>query len=524
MNSRYLEIDSTYRNRNLYPLASNFIIPIAQSGNKGYREALDPVSLEMPVFAWSSNYLDISTASIKPWIIEGFVDTSNPSIQYESDSGTFIISTFGKFQQLKNYYKGLILSGITNSEVPPPPAPKRRIIESKYMGSYEDSTSSQIIDMTQITVSSAFIDSNPLSAWRIEDPSYISSVEDNLSFLFVPSGGLQDNTYINYKIYNEIKKNFTDITSYDGITHMIKFYVPKTYNWSTTHNYSLRIQPPSLSPDNTTIDTSKSTKNKITMSNGSNLSQYFGYYSDYFLRILPAKYSFDKVDKGKQDNKTYNNQARKINQYVGDINEPKCYIDEYGKNICKSYSEFYPDPYTFYVNNPFTEELLDSDTIEILKFSYDNYQPFVYTGSTVSQQEMVCYKIELLDIILPNEILSIGAGSRIAYYPYVYVEISNVSSSGAGLKNIIYSNNPNSSKAIFRVPIYDIVNPSNSAFVKVDGDGMVQTIKFKPNDNLQFSVTLPTGEYYETILQEYFSPSMPNVYCQISACFSMERI
>jgi hypothetical protein len=503
MNSRYLEIDSTYRNRNLYPLASNFIIPIAQSGNKGYREALDPVSLEMPVFAWSSNYLDISSTGPSNFIT-GFIDISNPnnpSIQYESDSGTFIISTYGKFQQLKNYYKGLILTGFTNGEDIAPPAPKRRIIESNYIGSYTGP-----IDMMQITVSSAFIDSNPLSLWKIEDPSYISSVKDNLSFLFVPSGGMQDNTYINYKIYNEIKKNFTDITSYDGITHMIKFYVPTTYNWSTCDNYSLRIQPPYLSPNDTTINTTLSTENKITMSPSSNLSQQSGYYSDYFLRILPAKYTFNKVNKEKQDNKTYNNQARKINTYVGD------------------HSDFYPNPYTFYVNNPFTEELLESDTIEILKFSYDNYQPFVYTGSTVSQQEMVCYKIELLDIILPNEILAIGAGSRIAYYPYVYVEISNVSSSGAGLKNIIYSNNPNSSKAIFRVPIYDIVNPSNSAFVKVDGDGMVQTIKFKPNDNLQFSVTLPTGEYYETILQEYFSPSMPNVYCQISTCFSIERL
>ena len=504
MNSRYLEIDSTYRNRNLYPLASNFIIPIAQSGNKGYREALDPVSLEMPVFAWSSNYLDISSTGPSNFI-SGGIDTTNPSIQYESDSGTFIISTGGKFQQLKNYYKGLILAGITNGEDIAPPSPKRRILESKYIGSYMDGT--DLIDMTQITVSSAFIDSNPLSLWKIEDPSYISTVEDNLSFLYIPSGGIQDNTYINYKIYNETHKNFADIISYDAITHMIKFYVPTSYKWETKNNYSLRIQPPYLSPGiTTTINVANSNKNKITMSTGANLSQQSGYYSDYFLRILPSKYIFDKADKEKQDDKTYNNQARKINTYVGD------------------HSDFYPDPYTFYVNNPYTEDLLASDTIEILQFSYDNYQPFIYTGSTVSQQEMVCYKIELLDIILPNEILAVGAGSRIAYYPYVYVEISNVSSSGAGLKNIIYSNNPNSSKAIFRVPIYDIVNPANSAFVKVDGDGMVQTIKFKPNDNLQFTVTLPTGEYYETILQEYFSPSIPNVYCQISACFSMERI
>ena len=34
-NPRYLEVDSTYRNRNDWPLAADFQIPIAQTGRKG---------------------------------------------------------------------------------------------------------------------------------------------------------------------------------------------------------------------------------------------------------------------------------------------------------------------------------------------------------------------------------------------------------------------------------------------------------------------------------------------------------
>ena len=43
-NTRYLEIDSTYRNRNEYPQAANFILPISMTGRKGRFNAVDPVS------------------------------------------------------------------------------------------------------------------------------------------------------------------------------------------------------------------------------------------------------------------------------------------------------------------------------------------------------------------------------------------------------------------------------------------------------------------------------------------------
>jgi len=39
-NNRYLEFDSTYRNRNEWPLASEFQIPISQSGRKNNTDAI----------------------------------------------------------------------------------------------------------------------------------------------------------------------------------------------------------------------------------------------------------------------------------------------------------------------------------------------------------------------------------------------------------------------------------------------------------------------------------------------------
>ena len=179
---------------------------------------------------------------------------------------------------------------------------------------------------------------------------------------------------------------------------------------------------------------------------------------------------------------------------------------------------------TFIVSKAFTVAPSTGSLIEIMSFTRDNLYPFVYTGSLVSQQEMVCYEIQLLNLVLPNSILKVGEGGRIAFYPYIYVQLSNVSASGAGLKNVIYSNNPNATNVTFRAPIYDVQNPLITAFVKVDGDGMTQTIKFRPNDTLLFSVTLSNGEIYQTEITDNLSPALPNPLAQISALFSMKRL
>jgi hypothetical protein len=175
------------------------------------------------------------------------------------------------------------------------------------------------------------------------------------------------------------------------------------------------------------------------------------------------------------------------------------------------------------VEGPFPFSLADQDVC-ILPFSYDNLNPFVFTGSQVSQQDVVCYEIELLNLILPNQTLSVAEGGLISYYPYVYVQLTNIDASGGRLKNIIYSNNPNATNMLFRAAVDDVPNPITSTFIKIDGDGAVQTIKFKPNDNLLFAVYMPDGEVFQTLEPEWLSPCIPNPKAQISAYFSIKRL
>ncbi len=160
---------------------------------------------------------------------------------------------------------------------------------------------------------------------------------------------------------------------------------------------------------------------------------------------------------------------------------------------------------------------------EILDFTTDNMVPVSYSGSLVSQQQMVCYEVELISLILPNELLFSGDGGLPSFLPFVYVELRNISGASGGNKNIIYSNNPNATRALFKAPMDDVPTPLISRFLKIDGDGMVQTIKFKPNDSFHIRIFLGCGDLFLN-RPDNPPPIRPDPFLQISATFSMRRV
>jgi hypothetical protein len=466
-NTRYLEIDSTYRDRNLWPKAGQFEIPISQSGRKTIDTAVDPVSLSVPEIAWTSNNFNKTTNSNT---ISGTIElTTAPLIASSSTPSTFIIScTSNTLQQLKDYYLGAVIQNTTTTQ-------SRRIVAYEYLGN--DGT-----DLGRISVSPPFTDTiADGNAFSIVDPTQIMT---SVSYLFVPAGKVQFNAYPNFILFNETSNTYFTIVDYDFDTHMIQV---NSNVGAVGDDYSIRRVNPVFC---TTVGAAPTTT-QIVITNGSSEDNF---YKNMFIRLTPSDYDYIN------DNLTPPfGEIKRIRSYVGST------------KVATLYSGFSSAPTV-------------GDRIEILPFSYDNLNAFNYTGSLVSQQEMVCYEIELLNLVLPNDTLAVGDGGRIAFYPYIYVEISNVSTPGARLKNIIYSNNPNSTNMIFRVPIDDIPTPILSPFIKVDGDGMVQTIKFKPNDNLFFSVRLANGQIYETTLPEPSPPAPPNPRAQISAMFTMRRL
>lgn len=539
-NLRYIELSSSYRDRNLWPSPAEFEVPISQTGVLSKNNAVDPVSLAEPLFAWSGNCLTIGGTAIILAII------SNPfsgNLAYASDGLVFSITSTAPYQQLKNYYNGLILFESDRNNF-------RRIINSIYEG----------LDATGNYREKIFI-ASPLSdtfAYSdnviIQDPSDFTNV--NMPFLFVPNGATQENAYNNYILYNETINQYRPILRYDNTTNIITLDTTTssistdmsgpiaisgsagTY-WTITDNFSLRINPPIIPflGTNTTLGTSPTVFNTfdadigggnfitiqtslstliITDPSGTTLSSITDFYKNDFLRILPfgstilssdVRYEFDPTPS--------NNQSRRIVSYIRyeDFNNPGIF-----------YGVFYlATPYNTTIDNLYiTTPSFSGCSIEILAYNYDNYNPFIYSGSLTSQQENVCYEMQLISLTLPNAVLNVANGGRLVSYPYIYVEISNISN--GTLKNIMYSNNPNATNAIFKCQIYDINLPQNTPFVRIDGTGMLATIKFKPNDNLYLKVFMDNGQLFQTILPELYSPSKPNSFNQITAMFSIKRI
>ncbi len=160
--------------------------------------------------------------------------------------------------------------------------------------------------------------------------------------------------------------------------------------------------------------------------------------------------------------------------------------------------------------------------MEILGSPKDGYNPLQYTGSVVSNSEPKCYSIGIVSLVLPN--VTLETGSKIAFYPYVYLELRNEGGSKTMGTNIIYSNNPNCERALFICPIYDIVAPEDTPFIKIDAMGMTQTVKFKLNDSMFFRIYLPDGTIFKPDQYDNPPPMPPNPLLQIEAIFDVTPV
>lgn len=159
---------------------------------------------------------------------------------------------------------------------------------------------------------------------------------------------------------------------------------------------------------------------------------------------------------------------------------------------------------------------------EILPEPKSTTYPLRYSGSTVSQGDVVCHNLALVDILLPN--VTLTTGSRIVEYPYVYVELRTDGNDFRLGQNIITSNNPNATHALFVCAVTNIVDPTQATFVKIDASSMLQSIKFKPNSSLFFRVYLPDGTLFRPFQVDNPSPLPANPLLQVQATFALTRV
>ena len=502
MSNGYLHIDSTYRDRNLWPKAGEFEIPLSQTGDKCKTNSLDPVSFAEPLVYWTADYLK-NSGNIVSNKIEGYIEPLTTGggkigtpLASSSDGTSFALIITGTVspQTQDNYYTGLIFHDTTTGEF-------SRILTYKFVGGLYQPPPAYLWRCL-ITVSTSLANFAYGDNFEIIDPTDFTVVDYPL--LFVPNGRSQANAYLNYVLYWENQNIYRNITFYDNLHRIIScepFAEDNIPDVTTIQNFSIRKIPPifpTYDEDNIEIN-NDSTFTTINVTVGiSSLQKEQDYYKYSFLRLKP------------------NYQTGYTSSVLSQSRQIISYIYDEGTDIV-----------TFIVYTPFNSNTFTVITganywIEIEEFSKDNFNPFVYAGTLVQQAS--CYEFELVNLVLPNYTLSSGFGSKIAFYPYVYVELSNVSAANSHLRNIISSNNPNCVKMIFTIPIYDVQDPETTPFVRLISSNMIQTIKFKPDDNLFFRVLLPNGDVFNTVLPVYFSPSEPNPNNQVSALFRYKRV
>ena len=144
--------------------------------------------------------------------------------------------------------------------------------------------------------------------------------------------------------------------------------------WTQNDNLIIRQQPP-LSTGVTVVGTIY--PNTVYIASSS--SSIDNYYTGDFLRILPGSIGLSDA-------------IYKITGYVGSSN----LVNLASLNV-----------------NTTVPTIPVGSYYEILQFTKDNVYPFVYIGSTISQQEMSCYEIQLTNLILPNKTLINGGRNRV---------------------------------------------------------------------------------------------------------------
>lgn len=299
--------------------------------------------------------------------------------------------------------------------------------------------------------------------------------------------------------YLEIAGEFRLIESYDAFTQVASISTTNPFSAAppALTPYTIRKQPP-FEPKPTTfpvppvvLTTGIATGNTISVRLNAGASVIPNYYKNYYI-FLP----------GLTPPETY--------QYAR--------IDAYD-SVTKIAT----------LASPLTGVVPAGSMYEIFEFNRDNVVPLKYSGNQTINNPILL-KISLVYVTIPNRYIKYGYGGLLSDYNYIYVALYSGSSQTSNYS--LYSNNPYSSLALFKVPITFLRNViTQQSFLTLNFTGMIQTISFREKDTLHFSVFLPNGSIlgFEPYNKDsYFNdkigkfPIESDPLEQVTACFEID--
>jgi len=158
--------------------------------------------------------------------------------------------------------------------------------------------------------------------------------------------------------------------------------------------------------------------------------------------------------------------------------------------------------------SPFSSAPSPNDSFDILSIDGDGYFPL----SNHLLNPYKCYTIGIHSISIPNVPIFNGYGSIMSFYPFIYVEFSSLENT---TENSLITNVPNISKVLFKIPTFNIHNPIISDFVVLLCP-MEAVTKLNSTDKFRLRLFLPNSDILQFTQTDTILPSPPNPILQVS--------
>ena len=534
---KYLDLDSTYRDRNLYPNPNVYVIPLNYpSRNENSASAIDPVSDSIP-YTGSSLPVGSNTTQSSVGLFPNQValDANEPSIDnYYINSVLQLIQFYTNFYTITGYNgttKVATINGIIGGTV--------------YTGSVGVDTSQSIFTAA---LPASTIDDFYTGFWVVFTTQ--ASGTGNLGI----ANAKQISSYVGSNQTITVSSPFANVvTAADQfyITNQLRQYTGSVDTGTVTPTYtSFALAAPASAVNGfyngmfavftNGIDSGQiglisgySAANKeVTLSNtldyvpnnGDQLyiiqwappSAGLGYYTRYtqpFFQgnvntgsVTPTTTVFGLNSSASSANSTYLNAFVYFTSglNIGQSARVAAYDGTLKKITLATALTFVPQ---------------NGDLLDINSYSSDNASTLIYSGNLSSSQNNY-YEIELLNVIYPNQLLGNGIGGKLSNSPYIYVQLYN---EGNQLANqVMYSNNPNSINALFKVPVN--LYFGSTSFYTLKDCKQKQVIQLRPDKDLFINITYGSGETVQFQEQDDFSPNPPNPLLQISCTFAIRKV
>lgn len=459
MASKYVFLDSAYRNRHTHPNPADFVAPIQTSGVQGL-----PIPDATPV-AHLGNPRDP--------VITGFPYTGR--LKNSEAIGSQTVTLSDNEIDLSDFFTGMSIT-ITNSA---------GTEESFAVTSYDGTT--KVLSIAPNTFAGAFDDD---AAYEIRPTNTVKGTSASAqaatdTSITLAAGSNSTDDYYNgavITITTESGDETVGITDYVGATRVATI---------TALSKAVDVGDPYVIKgvdDTTQWAFTSPTTSTFVLTGGSSVDDF---YNGMFVRIRDTTLPTNGAD----DYTSVYNEFLRITDYVGST------------RTATLSGNFTAAPNT--TNN----------RLEILGWD-ENFRGLIYRGRPTTQQ--ICYEMEMNSLILPtaNVIRNPDLSSEVitvTQFPYLMVEFY---SHNDRPHHSIITNNPHTGRVVFIVPIDVRSTNSDGAFTYVRSD-MVQTIKFKPGDAISFRILTPEGKILTYATSDYFSPYPPVWYRQIKALFRL---